>query len=79
MLPGFSSRAVHQDQSDRTGPLDGNERVDSLNSEANAIKDQTVYYDIRFKAYIPTIREPVQLIINLVIQLNETPGYPLDT
>ncbi len=75
----ISSRAVHQDQSDRNGSLDGNERIDPLNSEANAIKDQTVYYDIRFKAYIPDGREPVQLIINLEIQLNDTPGYPLVT
>ena len=50
----ISSRAVHQDQPDRSGLLlNGNERIDSLNSEAVAIKDQTVYYDIRFKAYIP--------------------------
>ena len=74
-----SSRAVHQDQPDHTGTLDGNERIDSLNSEANAIREQTVYYDIRFRAYIPGSAEPVQLIINLEIQLNDTPGYPLVT
>ena len=70
---------MHQDQPDHTGTLDGNERIDSLNSEANAIKEQTVYYDIRFRAYIPDNAEPVQLIINLEIQLNDTPGYPLVT
>ena len=74
-----SSRAVHQEQPDYTGTLDGNERIDSLNSEANAIREQTVYYDIRFRAYIPDNSEPVQLIINLEIQLNDTPGYPLVT
>ena len=50
-----------------------------MNSEANAVKDQTVYYDIRFKAYLPGNIEPIQLIINLEIQLNDTPGYPLVT
>ena len=74
-----SSHTVHQDQPDYTGTLDGNERIDSLNSEANAIREQTVYYDIRFRAYIPDNAEPVQLIINLEIQLNDTPGYPLVT
>ena len=74
-----SSRTVHQDQPDYTGTLDGNERIDSLNSEANAIREQTGYYDIRFRAYIPDNSEPVQLIINLEIQLNDTPGYPLVT
>lgn len=75
----ISSRAVHQDHPDRSKLLDGNEQIDCLNSEANAIKDQTVYYDIRFKAYIPNTEEPVQLIINLEIQLNDTPGYSLVT
>lgn len=50
-----------------------------MNSEANAVKDQTVYYDIRFKAYLHGNPEPIQLIINLEIQLNDTPGYPLVT
>ena len=45
-----SSRAVHQDQPDRDEMLNGNEQISSLNSEANSIKDQTVYYDMRFKA-----------------------------
>ena len=45
-----SSCAVHQDQPDRDEMLNGNEQISSLNSEANSIKDQTVYYDIRFKA-----------------------------
>ena len=59
--------------------LNGDERIESLNSEANAVKDQTVYYDIRFKAYLSGNPEPIQLIINLEIQLNDTPGYPLVT
>ena len=74
-----SSRAVHQEQLDRDEMLNGNEQISSLNSEANSIKDQTVYYDIRFKAYIPDNEEPLQMIINLEIQLNDTPGYPLVT
>lgn len=75
----ISKHAVHQDQLNRNEKLNGNERIESLNSEANAIKDQTVYYDIRFKAYLPGNPDPIQLIINLEIQLNDTPGYPLVT
>ena len=75
----ISKRAVHQDQLDRDEKLNGDERIEGLNSEANAVKDQTVYYDIRFKAYLPGNIEPIQLIINLEIQLNDTPGYPLVT
>ena len=75
----ISKRAVHQDQLDRDEKLNGDKRIECLNSEANAVKDQTVYYDIRFKAYLPGNIEPIQLIINLEIQLNDTPGYPLVT
>ncbi len=53
--------------------------IDGSNTEATSIKDQTVYYDIRFKAFAPGISAPIQLIINLEIQLNDTPGYPLVT
>ena len=43
--------------------------LDGLNTEENSIKDQTVYYDIRFKATLPGKKEPVQLIINLEMQM----------
>lgn len=77
--PEISRRAVHQDQPDKEPPLDGDRRIDGLATEANSIRDQNVYYDIRFKACIPEQDEPVQFIINLEIQLNDTPGYPLVT
>ena len=75
----LSEHAVHQDQLNRDERLNGDKRLHGLNTEANAVKDQTVYYDIRFKATLPESKEPVQLIINLEIQLNDTPGYPLVT
>jgi hypothetical protein len=75
--PEISRRAVHQDQPDRTQELDGDRSIEKGNSESTAIKEQTIYYDIRFKAYIPGKKEPIVLIINLEIQLDDTPGYPL--
>ena len=47
----ISQRAVHQDQPDKEERLDGNQRIDGPNTEASSIRDQTVYYDIRFEAY----------------------------
>lgn len=73
----ISQKAVHQDQLDRDKRLDGDLQIDGRNTEANSIKDQTVYYDIRFKVCLPENDETIQLIINLEIQLNDTPGYPL--
>ena len=49
----LSEHAVHQDQLNRDERLNGDKRLDGLNTEANAVKDQTVYYDIRFKATLP--------------------------
>lgn len=73
----ISKYAVHPDQKDRDIRLDGEMRLDGLNIEANSIKSRTVYYDVRFRAYLPGSRETVQFIINLEIQLCDTPGYPL--
>ena len=73
----ISRHAVHLDQLNEDEKLSGEERIETLNSEATAIKDQTIYYDIRFGAYVPKRTERIRLVINLEIQLNDTPGYPL--
>jgi hypothetical protein len=75
--PEISRRSVHQDHPDREQELDGDRSIEKGNSESTAIKEQTIYYDIRFKAYVPGKNEPIVLIINLEIQLDDTPGYPL--
>lgn len=77
--PVISNKSVHQDELDVSGSANGDKRIDGLNTEANAISEQTVYYDIRLKASIPGTPLPVQLIINLEIQSNDNPGYPLVT
>ncbi len=75
--PQISTKAVHQDEFDSISMMDGNKRLEALNSEANAISEQTVYYDIRLKAMIPEKIGSFQLIINLEIQTKDNPGYPL--
>lgn len=62
-----SKKAVHQDHPDK---------IEALNSEASSIKEQTIYYDIKFKACKPG-ESPITLIINLEIQKKDNPGYPL--
>ena len=34
-----------------------------------------IYYDIRLSAFLPKSNEVVRLILNLEIQLDDTPGY----
>lgn len=73
----ISKHAVHQDELDRNDKIDGDERAEGMNTESKSIKEQTVYYDIRLPAYLPENNEIVRLIINLEIQLDDTPGYPI--
>ncbi len=82
-LPGeaeLSARAVHQDHPDREEKLSGDSRVELSGAEASGIKEQTVYFDIRFNARIPSENpeeKPVQVILNLEVQGDDSPGYPL--
>ena len=81
-LPGkveISEHAVHQDHLDRSQRLNGDEQIVKMNSESSSIKEETVYYDIRFNAVLPGKKEPITLIINLEIQTKDKPGYELVT
>ena len=71
------THAVHQDELDKDARLDGDERVEGMNTESNSIQEHTVYYDIRLPAFLPDKRELIRFIINLEIQLDDTPGYPI--
>ena len=70
----IAAHAVHQDHK---GMMNGDCRIEGLNTEENAISENTVYYDVRFRAFLPENDEFVKFIVNLEIQLNDTPGYPL--
>ena len=72
-----SSYAVHQDELDKNDNLVGDKRVECMNTESNSIQEHTIYYDIRLPAFLPKSNEIVRLILNLEIQLDDTPGYPI--
>nr|WP_288733237.1 hypothetical protein [uncultured Anaerobutyricum sp.] len=72
-----STHAVHQDELDKDKRLGGDERVEGMNTESNSIQEHTIYYDIRLPAFLPEGNERVRLILNLEIQLDDTPGYPI--
>ena len=72
-----STHAVHQDELDKDKRLGGDERVEGMNTESNSIQEHTIYYDIRLPAFLPESNERVRLILNLEIQLDDTPGYPI--
>lgn len=72
--PELSLKAVHMDMPDRPAQ---NRYVQEMNSESNSIEEHTVHYDIRFKTCVPETYQIVELIVNVEIQVDSTPGYPL--
>ena len=71
----ISEKAVHQDHPDRK--IGGDETVTAMNSESTSVREGTVYYDLRFRARVPGETEDIFLIVNLEIQNDESPGYPV--
>ena len=57
--------------------LDGDKRVESMNAESNSIREHTIYYDIRLPVFLPEQGKMIRIILNLEIQLDDTPGYPI--
>ena len=72
-----AEHAVHQDHLNRNAKINGDDQIIKMNSESTAIKEQTVYFDVRFQATLPGEKEPITLIINLEIQNQDRPGYAL--
>lgn len=72
-----AEHAVHQDHLNRNAKINGDDQIIKMNSESTAIKEQTVYFDVRFQATLPEEKEPITLIINLEIQNQDKPGYAL--
>lgn len=46
-------------------------------SEDKSLYEGTIYHDIRFRAYIPDLKEPIPILVNLENQISLSPGYPL--
>lgn len=72
-----AEHAVHQDHLNYDEKTNGDQQIVKMSSESTAIKEQTVYFDVRFQATLPGEKEPITLIINLEIQNQDKPGYAL--
>lgn len=70
--PQISEIAVHQDEQLETAPM-----IKGLNTEDNSICEETITYDVRFRAVAPASGELIQLIINVEAQRDFYPGYPI--
>lgn len=66
--PEISSVPLHRDET---------EFIIGENTEDSSLKEGTVTYDIRFRAFVPKSEDIIELIINIEAQNNYYPGYPL--
>lgn len=60
--------------------LDSDESITGSNTEDTGLKEQSIYYDIRFNVRVPTygVCTSLQMIINIEAQLDTYPGYPIE-
>ncbi len=79
--PRISGVAVHQDHPDVSFPeeekLSGNDRIEGLPTEDVSVREGTVRYDIRFPVRVPGNQERMEIIVNIEIQNDDMPGYPI--
>lgn len=71
--------AVEEEGSMATGDgmMDGDDKVEGLPTVEKSQKEGALYFDIRFLAIIPQSGELVEIYVNIEIQNNDTPGYPM--
>ena len=78
--PELRKTAVHQDHPDKEGDtsmMSGDDKIEGEPTADKSQKDGTVYFDIRFTAVLPSDGELIEILLNLEIQNNDTPGYPI--
>lgn len=84
-IPEVREIAVHQDHPDRgnaskykpDGTMSGEDKVEGISTVEKSQRDGAIYYDIRFIAMIPQSGELVDIFVNVEIENNDTPGYPI--
>ena len=78
--PEVRNIAVHQDHPDRedgVGMMGGDDKIEGGPTADKSQRDGTIYYDIRFLATLPKTGELMEIFVNVEIQNNDTPGYPI--
>ncbi len=78
--PELREIAVHPDHPDRNDQPDmmsGDEKIGGDPTVDKSQRDGAVYFDIRFTAILPSDGERIEILLNLEIQNNDTPGYPI--
>ncbi len=78
--PEIKRAAVHPDHPNKKSDaeiMSGDARIEGLPTADKSQRDGTVYYDIRFLAVLPSSGDLVEIFVNVEIQNDDTPGYPI--
>ncbi len=78
--PEVRKIAVHPDHPDKTagsGMMSGDDKIEGLPTVDKSQREGTVYFDIRFLVIHPVSEELLEIFINIEIQNDDTPGYPI--
>ena len=67
--------AVDQDELDDAEVSEAS-RISGMNAEDVSIKEGKIFYDVRFSAVAPGVKEPIRLIVNVEAQKGRS-SYPL--
>lgn len=59
------------------GMMSGDDKIEGLPTVEKSQKEGALYFDIRFLAIIPQSGELVEIYVNIEIQNNDKPGYPI--
>ena len=76
-MPQVAQMAVQQDLPAEKDSLSGSNRLSTFTTEDVSIVEGAVRYDIHFMVCLPGQGERVEAIINIEVQNNDTPGYPI--
>lgn len=76
--PQVGRIAVHQDSPDKEQiRLSGSDRLQNPSKEDVSSLEGTVRYDIHFAVRLPQQQTCIEIIVNIEVQNNDTPGYPI--
>ena len=67
----------HPDKKDDAKMMSGDDKIAGAPTEDTSQTDGTVFFDIRFVALLPKSKELIEIFVNVEVQNNDTPGYPI--
>lgn len=89
-VPQIRKIAIHQDHPDNQSLMveemmdgvdgdlmSGDDKIEGLPTVEKSQREGALYFDIRFLALIPQSSEMVEIYVNIEIQNNDKPGYPI--